>query len=239
MNDVWTVLVTGPVSGMDRWCAAASEAGWNAVPYPLLEVRTVEGVEVIAPDSPLPDWIAITSSNALPALAQALAARPDLAGVRFVAVGQATAEEAVSLGLPEPMIPAPGAQDAQGLARTLTSNAARGDLVLWPRGDRAQELGNTLRASGLEVQDPVVYRTEMLPMSAEPPHTDVVFFASPSAVEAWNAPERAFAPAAVAIGWTTFEALGEVEDYFSMRIPLVTPSLHAFQDCLRSFVPAE
>lgn len=239
MSEHWTVLVTGPISGLERWCAAATEAGWEAIPFPLLEVARVEAPELSDSAAPRPDWVAITSANALPLLVDAVAARPELRAARFVAVGQATAEEAVALGLPEPRTPAPGAQDARGLAETLAAQAKPGERVLWPRGDRARELAERLRAAELVVDDPVVYRTVAVELTEEPPQADVVFFASPSAVAAWDAPARTFAPAAIAIGWTTFEALDDVEEHFSMRLPLVTPSLHAFQDCLRSFVPAE
>ena len=238
MSDAWSVLVTGPVAGLERWCEAAREVGWEALAFPLLEVREVPGA-LDALERPAPDWIAVTSASAVPPLAEAVRRREELAAARFVAVGQATAEEMIAHGLPEPLVPIPGAQDARGLAETLASQARPGERVLWPRGDRAHDLAEHLRRADLVVDDPVVYRTTPIELAGEPPRTDAVFFASPSAVAAWNPPARAFRPAAIAIGWSTYEALAPFEGSFSIVLPLVTPSLHAFQDCLRSFVPSE
>ena len=60
MSDVWSVLITGPATYPDPWLAAAGEAGWEALSWPLL--TCVEGPATIAPDA-RPDWIAITSSS--------------------------------------------------------------------------------------------------------------------------------------------------------------------------------
>jgi len=238
VSDAWSVLVTGPVAGLERWCAAAREVGWEALPFPLLEVVEVAGA-LDAPAGRAPDWIAVTSASAVAPLAQGVRKRKELAAARFVAVGQATAEEMVAAGLPDPLLPLPGAQDARGLAETLASQARPGERVLWPRGDRARDLAEHLRRAGLEVDDPIVYRTLPVELAGEPPRTDAVFFASPSAVAVWDPPARAFRPAAIAIGWTTYEALVPFQGSFSIVLPLVTPSLHAFQDCLRSFAPSE
>lgn len=238
MSDHWRVLVTGPVNDLDAWVAAAREAGWEGIPFPLIQV-TRTGERALEDGAPLPDWVAVTSSNALAALVEASARRPELAEVPFVCVGEATAQRALELGLPEARIPAPGAQDAQGLVATLLDSASAGQRVLWPRGNLAKDLGARLKAAGLIVDAPVVYRTSPIELGEEPPEADAVFFASPSAVDAWRADERRFAPAAIAIGWTTHEALERVAERFSLRLPLVVPSLQAFEDCLRSFFPSE
>jgi len=41
------------------------------------------------------------------------------------------------------------------------------------------------------------------------------------------------------MGWTTYDALEPVADRFSMVLPLATPSISSFQDCLQSFIPSE
>ena len=65
-----TVLLTGPIGNETRWLAAAREAGWNAVSFPLLEIHDLDANLVDRVDG-LPDWIAVTSSNALGALERA------------------------------------------------------------------------------------------------------------------------------------------------------------------------
>ncbi|MDA1264106.1 MAG: uroporphyrinogen-III synthase, partial [Planctomycetota bacterium] len=166
-------------------------------------------------------------------------AHPALGDVPVCCVGEATAQRATALGLRESVIPPPGAQDAAGLAATLIANVEPGTRVLWPRGDSARDFGARLEAAGLTVEDPIVYATRPVVLLEEPPDADAVFFASPSAVHAWNAEERSAGPAAIAIGWTTYEALDEVVHRFSMAIPLATPSPQSFTACLRSFFPSE
>jgi len=238
VSDIWHVLVTGPVAGLDEWTAAAGSAGWRATALPLVHIEPT-GVPLLPDDAPVPDWIALTSSSAVAPLADAVAARPALAEVRLCCVGESTARRAKEAGLHEPVVPAPGAQDAAGLARTLIDNVEAGATVLWPRGDRARAFGASLEEAGLVVSAPAVYRTVLAPLEDEPPDCDAVFFASPSAVQAWDAEARAAAPAAIAIGWTTYEALEPLAHRFSMVLPLTTPSLQSFQDCLKSFFPSE
>lgn len=238
VDDVWHVLVTGPVAGLEEWVGAAGDAGWLATPYPLVAIEPT-GEPLLASGDPAPTWIALTSSSAVAPLAAAVAEREDLAGVRICCVGDSTARYAAEAGLPTPVIPAPGAQDARGLAQTLIEHAQPGERVLWPRGDRAREFGELLEAAGLEVVAPVVYRTVAREPAPLPPSYDAVFFASPSAVATWSAQERSGAPAAIAIGWTTLEALEPHAHLFSMVLPLAAPSTSSFQDCLRSFFPSE
>jgi uroporphyrinogen-III synthase len=238
VDDTWHVLVTGPVAGLDEWVAAVGGAGWRATPFPLVRVEAT-GEPLLIEGAPLPTWVALTSSNAVAPLAAAVESHPPLGQVDLCCVGEATARRAMDAGLRQPVLPAPGAQDAVGLARTLIEHTEPGMRVLWPRGDRAQGFGAELEAAGLLVDAPVVYRTFAQKLESEPPDCDAVFFASPSAVAAWRPEERAAAPAAIAIGWTTYEALEPVAHRFSMVLPLATPSPRSLQECLRSFFPSE
>ena len=80
---------------------------------------------------------------------------------------------------------------------------------------------------------------EPIAHSAPAPRTDAVFFASPSAVEVWLAAKPDFAPAALAIGWTTLDALLENDEHFSMSLPLAAPEPHALRLALESFLPSD
>lgn len=238
VDDVWHVLVTGPVAGLDEWVRAAGDAGWRATPHPLVNVEPT-GEPLLSSGDPTPTWIALTSSSAVAPLAAALVGRADLADVRLCCVGDSTAKYAVEAGLPQPVVPVPGAQDARGLAQTLIEHAKPDDRILWPRGDRTREFGELLEAAGLEVAAPIVYRTVAREPAPLPSSYDAVFFASPSAVSAWCAHEPSGAPAAIAIGWTTLESIEPHSHLFSMALPLAAPSTSSFQDCLRSFFPSE
>lgn len=236
MSDVWRALITGPLHGLEDWVQAAQDAGWHAESFPLLTVENTG--EPVWSETQAPDWIVITSSNAIESLAQAAEENPALRQANLACVGEATAKRAGELGLGEAVWPRPGAQDAEGLAETLIANAEP-SRALWPRGDRARALGERLQAAGWQVDAPIVYRTTAVEFEGEPPDCDAVFFASPSAVEAWRPEEREAAPAAIAIGWTTFDALDSFSHRFSMALPLQAPTPASLTECLRSFFPSE
>lgn len=215
-DSTWRVLLTGPLEGRDEWVEAAGRAGWEAVEAPLLERAPVAwSVEGLA----RPSWIALTSSGALQALADLARTEASWTEVPVAAVGERTAQRARDLGFQVPVV----AKDprAAGLAREL-AQAAPEHSILWLRGDKGRDLGETLTSQGLSVEERVVYQTRPRKTDALP-DADVVFFASPSAVEVWRevAPERV--PGALAIGWTTLDALQQHESAFSFALPLITP----------------
>lgn len=200
------ILVTGPVNDLDSYVAAARAASWEAVAWPLLRIeqRTVEAASVLAD---VPDWICITSSNAVDALDGWANERTELRRVPCAVVGDRTAERMTALGFRIELEPV---RDAAALGELVAREAGEGARILWPRGSRSDALGVFLRAHGLVVGDPVVYAS----VSAEPegcrPSADAVLFASPSAVEAWfgSGSEPVAVPKlAVAIGKTTLRAL--------------------------------
>ena len=236
MSDVWSVLVTGPATHPEPWLAAARAAGWDPIAWPLLEC--VEGPEMIEVDV-LPDWIAVTSSNAIPALEAAAAAKPLLKRVPLAVVGDATAERLFQAGWEPRVVPAPGASHAAGLAKALMAECEPSSSILWPRSVRAQEFGNAMTGAGHTVADPATYDVAPRVSEDAPPRTDVVFFASPSAVKVWLELGSNWQPAVLAIGWTTFEAVLEHAEQFSITVPLAAPEPTAFGQALESFVPAE
>lgn len=207
------VLLTGPVERLSEWSAAVREAGWEPIERPLLEIvpRDVDP-RAILPSGVRFDWLCVTSRSALPFVERAVAAHPHLAA-RAAAIGDTASARLRELGFDVPLEPA---NDARGLAARLTArfaadvveNVQPGTRILWPRGDRSDELARTLRAQGFQVLDPVVYETRAHD-DLDLPVTEVVFFASPSAVHAWTdlAPRDAPPRLAIAIGPTTFETL--------------------------------
>jgi len=198
------VLVTGPVTRIDPWVEAATEAGWRATAYPLVQIEAAGG-DLVEHIDGLPDWVAITSSNALPILERTARIVPELLTVRTVVVGDITADKARAIGFKIALTPAPRATE---LANTLLEHAAAEERVLWPRGSASDELAERLRAERMRVADPIVYETVPIVREAAPPHADAIFFASPSAVDSWRALSANEQPAvAIAIGSTTLSAL--------------------------------
>lgn len=232
----WSVLITGPLRGRPGWIEAAATAGWEAHEYPLLQV---------VPKNPgawpaqSPDWIAITSSSAIPALEAAAARDPELKAVPLAVVGEASAERLYQAGWTPRIVPPAGASHAHGLADAIIAEAPPGARIAWPHAARATELGELLMEAGFEVEAPVVYDVEPVQHEGPPPRTDAVFFASPSAVQAWLELDTGFAPAGLAIGWTTLDALLQADQSFSMSLPLVAPEPQALRLALESFLPSE
>lgn len=236
MNDQWTVLLTGPLRSPAAWTQAALSAGWKAIEYPLLQLVHKEP----APwPEQRPDWIAITSSSAIPALENAGQRDPGLKSIPLAVVGEASAERLFQAGWTPKLVPPAGASHAHGLAEALIEQAGPDARVLWPHGARATELGELLMDAGLAIETPIVYDVEPIVQSAPPPRTDAVFFASPSAVATWLELDIDFAPAGLAIGWTTLDALLEAGERFSISLPLAAPEPQALRLALESFLPSE
>ncbi|MCY2959288.1 MAG: uroporphyrinogen-III synthase [Planctomycetota bacterium] len=223
------ILLTGPVERLEAWAEAVRSVGWEAIEFPLIGIEEL-GLrpEALFPASARFDWLCITSRSALPFVERLATYSPAIAA-HAACVGEHATEHMRALGFDAPLEPA---RDALDLARLVLSRASAGSSVLWPRGDRAIDLGSALRDAGLVVAEPVVYASRALAMAAAP-RADAIFFASPSACSAWVAagvPGDA-PPLAIAIGETTFEALVRHEPAAFGRVTRLaqpTPAALAF-----------
>ena len=222
------VLLTGPVRGLEHYAEAARSVGWEPLELPLLEIRE-RPLELAA----RPDWICLSSSNALFALEPH---RDALALVPCAVVGHATAERLVEAGFRLELEPA---ENASRLADALIARVAAADRgatrVLWPHGSQARELGDRLAWAGFDVDRPVVYETLARESVRELPDAEAIFFASPSAVERYLriADETRTVPAAIAIGETTARALRTMAaGRFASTARLETPDPAALGVCL-------
>jgi uroporphyrinogen-III synthase len=207
------VLLTGPSENLSAWSAAVREAAWEPIEHPLLEIVPlgVDPEAVIAAGARF-DWLCVTSRNALHFVEHAAARRPQVAG-RAAAIGEPASRRLRELGFDVALDPASDAHElaARLIARFAADSAQgrpSGTRVLWPRGDRSDELARLLRPHGFHVEDPIVYESRARDDRVLP-ECEVVFFASPSAVHAWNdSATGAIRPRlAIAIGPTTFETL--------------------------------
>jgi uroporphyrinogen III methyltransferase/synthase len=220
------VLVTRPVGQNLTLAALLRAAGAEPRLVPLVRV-------VPAPPAPLDarlekledyDAILLTSRNAARLFAERLARRAAPAATPpALCVGEATAAEARVHGLPAWALVGEGG-GAEGLLERLRERGAVGHRFLLPcaaaAGDR---LPRGLRELGAQVDRVDVYRTEPAPVDGaalraelEDGAFDVLCFASPSAVRAFDALLDPGARAAahrsrvVAIGPSTARALTEL-----------------------------
>ena len=191
-----SLLLTGPSSERAEWLEAVRAAGWTAIDWPLIQLESLE-VDITLEIDGLPDWLCMTSPNALSAVEAALSRLPELRSVPVALVGERSAKRAERLGLRLGLPPAQSASDLCEALLAEIGDGSAGMKILWPRGSLAEELSASLRAAGLEVLDPIVYRSVHVEHEEAPALTDGIFFASPSAVRAWlarAAPEASAPP---------------------------------------------
>lgn len=193
------LLLTGPTVDLELWAQVIVKAEWQLEPWPLLELRSLD-VDLVEHIDGLPDWLVVTSSSAMPTLERAVSAMPELLSVPLACVGESTAERLRALGFKTGLDPAQG---ARALADDLREIAKAGAHLLWPRGTLSDDLATYMREEGFRVEDPVVYETLKLVHKSQPPAASHIFFASPSAVDAWcdQWPHSELCP--IAIGTTT------------------------------------
>jgi uroporphyrinogen-III synthase len=221
------VIVTGPLESSAEYADSARRVGWEAFEWPLLRI-VQHRHDVGALLAQRFDWICVTSSSALPFLAELCRAHSTLRSTPCAIVGARSGQRARDLGLRIELVAASSAE----LCDELPRRASRGACVLWPRGYLSDDVSRDLRRCELVVADPVVYATLALEHSRPAPASDAIFFASPSAVRAWTAGEHsADARIAIAIGHTTFDALmseTELAFFDTISLPEPTPDAFAF-----------
>jgi uroporphyrinogen III methyltransferase/synthase len=166
------------------------------------------------------DWVILTSANGVEAADRRLRLRgrawSDFERARFGAIGPATAEALVRLGVEVTLVPEEFR--AEGLLAALPVGQIQGRRVLVARAGSAREvLPEELSRRGAEVEVAVVYRT--VPCAPTPEALSalrgrgeggrlVVIFTSPSTVSGFvdGLPEDALA----ALRGTTLAAIGPV-----------------------------
>jgi uroporphyrinogen-III synthase len=201
------VLVSGPIAELDEWCAAARGAGWEPIAWPLIVIEERQPDEALARgvSATAPEHLCVTSAHAIPFL-EALAARAPVLRTRPCSiVGQRSVAELRSLGFRGEI---EWHESAEALREELCSREPRPARVLWPRGDRSDELALGLRAAGIAVLDPIAYVNRPRAAGERTPDCELVFFASPSGVRAWAGLSASHAARrALCIGSTTCQAL--------------------------------
>jgi uroporphyrinogen-III synthase len=226
------LLLTGPIAQIERYERAARDVGWEPFVVPLLTVHELEVDPSIGLERD-PDWICVTSRNAVPALGRTKA----LLRVPCATVGRTTAALLRELGY---SVEIEGVPSAAALVEALIPHLETGALVMWPRGRLATELSSRLREFGICVTAPVVYDTSPRALEEPLPECDAVFFASPSAVEAYL--EHADAQGdgrrvAIGIGPTTWGALEQRAGRFARNLVLENPDSESLGTELARLLP--
>jgi len=148
------------------------------------------------------DVVALTSRQA----AHLLAGRKVAAGVRFAAVGRASARELASGGFE---VSWTGESGARELASRIS--VAAGARVLWPCAqDALPELAEALSERGIALERLAIYRTKLVRDLRLDPEVSVRVYMSPSAVAAaleWERAHSGRATVRFALGSTTAAAL--------------------------------
>jgi len=213
------VIVTRPSGDAAALTLALVDRGFAPVGVPAIAIEPVDPgiVDELVDRVADADWVVVASANAVRALAEAAQRRGvTLAtpGLRWAAVGGATERALQDMGVTEVFRP----RDATGAALAERLPVARGETVLLPRGDLADEyLPRRLAERGARVDAVVVYRTVEAPQSSVPAiaaaladRPVAVVMSSGSAVRGWlrlardaGVDDAARAIDVVAIGPTT------------------------------------
>ena len=222
-------------NGNEDDAAVLSAAGIESVIDPYLKItmattdeahdaaeRMIARLEA-APTSNAPTWLAITSANALKFFIE-LVGRDRLVaaikepGIRFAAVGEASAAKLRELGAEVVLVPK--TSDSESLAKSMTAKGP--GKVVWPRSAIAMKtFPKLLDLSGWVVIDGPVYETNPIatePQSAKPARDSqfsAVVFRSPSAAKAFAkyvdpATANLKGTAIICLGETTAQAASEL-----------------------------
>jgi uroporphyrinogen III methyltransferase/synthase len=212
--DGLTLLVTRPEDRAQKLRALLEAQGAEVVVAPTIEVRPepLDGAGEFAAawrDRATFDWLVVVS----PTMAKLVLRLVDRDGTDSLppvaAVGPGTTQGLRGGGVGVQYRP----DEATGvaLAAGLTARLGGGARVLWPRADIGRTDGiDALRGSGATVVSPIAYHTAPLKPATEAiDGSDLVLFASPSAVEGYllGESEKTRLLPAIAIGPTTAEAV--------------------------------
>lgn len=184
------ILITRPQSQADGFAAGLSEAGFEPIFFPVIEIRPIEDPSAL--DGALRklacyDWVAFTSVNGVEvvwARLGALEIRDFPPEVQVAAIGPKTAEALRNRGINPAFIP--GEYVAEAILPGLGD--LKGRWVLLPRAEIARKaLPEAITAAGGIAYEIAVYRT--LPAQINPQGlealrqgVEVITFTSPSTV---------------------------------------------------------
>ena len=180
------ILLTRAAADNVAWAEGLAELGARPLEFPcLLQEVLRESATPLRAGLERARWLALCSRHAVRAVAE-LVPGGCPGDANFACVGPVTAAETERLLGPVALV-APGGT-ALSLAHALLERLGDDERVLLPGAERGRdELTDAFHAAGRELERLPVYRTR----AVEPgergalPAADAIFFASPSAVEAF------------------------------------------------------
>lgn len=189
------VVVTRPAAQNASLCDTLARAGAEPIPVPLIEIVAAAEIrasgaslEVVAERLGDYDWVILTSANGARALLSAINDARDFGKAKVAAIGPATAEVLKAANIRPDLVPSSYIAEALLEELLATMGETPRTRALIARAAVARDvLPEGLRAAGWAVDVVEAYRTEGLEVSdaarAEIASSDVITFASPSAVE--------------------------------------------------------
>ena len=181
------ILLTSSRSLRDKTAGLVADLGGVPVVRPLIRlVTTADALESVRRIAAY-DWVVLTSPSAVRCFADLLRSTgTDLRSLpKLVTCGGGTSGELLAMGLRADVEPACDF-GADGLMKAAGGLVKPGLRVLRLRSDKAgRDVAEALRKNGAKVDDCILYRNEPITYDSRPDF-DAVFFASASAVEAFD-----------------------------------------------------
>lgn len=171
------ILITRPVHQAENLTALIKHAGGEPVCFPTLAIAGLDNIEEITETLQILDryqWVIFISVNAVNFALRANGGKiPASKSVVFAAVGRATAQALVDAGLTVNLVPEQDFNSEALLAMPqLQQISGQAILIVRGKGGR-EELANTLRERGAQVDYLQVYKRE-IPQGDSAPNTDLV-----------------------------------------------------------------
>lgn len=199
------VVVTRPAAQNASLCDMLARAGAEPIPVPLIEIAAAAEIRTSGASLKVAaerlgdyDWVILTSANGARSLLSAINDARDFGKAKVAAIGPATAEVLKAANIRPDLVPSSYIAEALleellGATASLANEGTAMGESLRPRALIARAavardvLPEGLQAAGWEVDVVEAYRTEGLEVSdaarAEIASSDIITFASPSAVE--------------------------------------------------------
>ncbi len=214
------VLLTQSHGRLEGLLEKLVACGFEVIHQPLIQTTVIPNAREDAKALLTCEWMLFTSQAAIDAWLDLGLDFPKT--MRFGAVGKKTAKRLEIFGVDVEVIGEP--QDAEGLADVFIRNYPDAKSVALPKGNLSLSiLDNRLSAVGIDTKAVVIYETNNVDVTHLETETfDVVFFASPSAVEAFQSLSLDIELDYVAIGETTAKAIYQTgQDCVTAQTPTV------------------
>jgi uroporphyrinogen III methyltransferase/synthase len=167
LSGVRVLLTRESTSGMER----LEDLGAELIAFPTIKIEPAEdpgpldrAIKAIGDGSRVPDWLVLTSGNAVERFFGRLMALGldirELKGVRVCAVGRKTAAKIEALGIRVDLLPEKfNAESLAGAIAKEHGGSLDGVRFLMPRAEKGREiLPEAVRSLGGEIDVPVAYR---------------------------------------------------------------------------------